>query len=178
MDAAGGVMANLVRMPVHQGSPLSREAFELFLIHEAKLLDDRRFRDWMELFAEDGAYWVPAAFNQESPFNHASLFYDDRALMKTRIDRLEHPRIHIQTPPSRTAHIIGNVLVDRIDEAKNEVEISSNMMMIEYREDNQRVFAGRQIHQLRRVGESYKIVLKRVNLINCDGVFDAMAVPI
>src|ERR1700722_20606291 len=130
MDAAGA-------------SGIDRAPFELFLIHEAALLDERRFRDWMELFAEDGAYWVPAAPNQESPFNHASLFYDDRTLMKTRIDRLEHPRIHIQTPPSRTAHIIGNILVDAIDEAKGDVEGSSTVMMVEYREENQSIFAGR-----------------------------------
>jgi ethylbenzene dioxygenase beta subunit len=171
-------MDNVVRMPSSTGPSLARETFELFLIHEAKLLDERRFRDWMELFTEDGAYWVPATPHQESPFNHASLFYDDRTLMKTRIDRLEHPRIHIQTPPSRTAHIVGNILVDKIDEAKGNVEVSSTVMMVEYREENQRIFAGRQYHHLRRFGDSYKIVLKRVNLINCDSAFDAMAVPI
>ena len=52
----------------------------------------------------------PPAPDQKSPFDHVSLFYDDRDLMKTRIDRLEHPRIHIQTPPSRTAHLVGNVI--------------------------------------------------------------------
>ena len=84
----------------------AREVLELFLVREAKLLDERRFREWMELFAEDGAYWVPAAPNQESPFNHASLFYDDRTLMKTRIDRLEHPRIHIR-PHRRVPPILS-----------------------------------------------------------------------
>ena len=155
-------MDDVVRMPSHQGPSLAREPFELFLIHEAKLLDERRFRDWMELFTEDGAYWVPATSNQESPFNHASLFYDDRTLMKTRIDRLEHPRIHIQTPPSRTAHIVGNTLVDQIDETKGEVVVSSTVMMVEYRDENQRIFAGRQYHHLRRSGDGFKIVLKRV----------------
>ncbi len=168
-----------VREPSPAGTTRpTRETLETFLIYEAKLLDERRFRDWMELFTEDGAYWVPAAADQESPFNHTSLFYDDRALMKTRIDRLEHPRIHIQTPPSRTAHIIGNILVEEIDDAKGEVLVSSTVMMAEYREDNQRIFAGRQCHRLRRAENGYKIVLKRVNLINCDSAFDAMAVPI
>jgi benzoate/toluate 1,2-dioxygenase beta subunit len=167
-------METLVRAPAGP----TRETCKLFLIHEAKLLDERRFRDWMALFAEDGAYWVPAAADQESPFNHASLFYDDRALMKTRIDRLEHPRIHIQTPPSRTAHIVSNTLIEETDDAKDEVLVSSTMLMVEYRDENQRIFAGRQYHRLRRGGDGYKIVLKRVNLINCDSVFDAMAVPI
>ena len=70
---------------------IDRAPFEDFLIHEAALLDARRFRDWMALFADDGTYWVPAVPDQESPFNQASLFYDDRELMKTRVDRLEHP---------------------------------------------------------------------------------------
>ncbi len=61
---------------------IDRAPFELFLIHEAALLDQRRFRDWMALFADDGTYWVPAVPNQESPFDQASLFYDDRELMR------------------------------------------------------------------------------------------------
>ncbi len=32
---------------------------ETFLIHEAGLLDDRRFEDWADLFTEDGYYWRP-----------------------------------------------------------------------------------------------------------------------
>jgi benzoate/toluate 1,2-dioxygenase beta subunit len=50
--------------------------------------------------------------------------------------------------------------------------------MVEYREDHQRVFAGRQIHKLRRTPDGFRIVQKRVNLVNCDSAFDAMAVPI
>ena len=156
----------------------SRAAFEEFIIHEASLLDARRFRDWMTLFAEDGTYWVPTVPDQKNPFDQASLFYDDRDLMKTRIDRLEHPRIHVQTPPSRTAHLVGNVVVEETDTAKNEYVVGSTVIMVEYRDDTQRTFAGRQHHRLRREGKSFRIVQKRVDLINCDSAFDAMAVPI
>ena len=175
-----------------------REPFELFLIHEARLLDERRFHDWMALFTDDGTYWVPAVPGQSSPFDQASLFYDDRDLLKTRIDRLGHPYIHVQTPPSRTAHIIGNVTIEAADEAKGEFTVSSTVLMAEYRDEQQRLFAGRQTHKLRRVGAaekdsvgaragapeknsvgaSFRIVQKRVDLINCDSAFEAMAVPI
>jgi ethylbenzene dioxygenase beta subunit len=156
----------------------SRTALEDFVFHEARLLDARRFRDWMNLFADDGTYWVPAVPDQDSPFNQASLFYDDRDLMKTRIDRLDHPRIHVQTPPSRTAHLVGNIVVDEADEGKGEYVVGSTVIMVEYREDRQRLFAGRQQHRLRRDGDGFRIVQKRVDLINCDGAFEAMAVPI
>jgi benzoate/toluate 1,2-dioxygenase beta subunit len=168
MDAAAGTAV----------PGIDRAPFELFLIHEATLLDTRRFRDWMALFTEDGTYWVPAVPNQKSPFDQASLFYDDRELMKTRVERLDHPRIHVQTPPSRTALLIGNVMVEQVDEANNEYLVGSTVIMVEYRDDAQRVFAGRQRHRLRREGTGFRIAHKRVDLINCDSAFEAMAVPI
>ena len=162
-----------------KGTPgIDREPFKLFLIHEARLLDERRFRDWMTLFTDDGTYWVPAVPNQESPFNQASLFYDDRELMKTRVDRLEHPWIHVQTPPSRTAHLVSNIIIEQADEAAGEYLVGSTFIMVEYRDEQQRVFAGRQHHRLRRDETSFRIVQKRVDLINCDSAFEAMAVPI
>ena len=157
---------------------IDRAPFEQFLIHEARLLDERRFREWMGLFTDDGTYWVPAVPDQESPFDQASLFYDDRELMKTRVERLEHPRIHVQTPPSRTAHLVGNVLLEHVDEATGEFVVASTVIMVEYRDDAQRVFAGRQRHRLRRDDTGLRIVQKRVDLINCDSAFEAMAVPI
>jgi 3-phenylpropionate/cinnamic acid dioxygenase small subunit len=157
---------------------IDRARLEEFVLHEARLLDERRFREWMGLFADDGTYWVPAVPDQKNPFDEASLFYDDRDLMKTRIDRLEHPRIHVQTPPSRTAHLVGNTLVEAVDEANGECVVGSTVIMVEYRDEQQRVFAGRQHHRLRREGPSFLIVQKRVDLINCDSAFEAMAVPI
>ncbi|HET9763382.1 MAG TPA: aromatic-ring-hydroxylating dioxygenase subunit beta [Casimicrobiaceae bacterium] len=155
-----------------------RAELEQFLIHEARLLDERRFREWMELFTDDGTYWVPSVPDQKSPFEQASLFYDDRELMRTRVERLEHPRIHVQTPPSRTAHLVGNVVIEAADARTGEVLVGSTVIMVEYRDEAQRVFAGRQRHRLRRAGESLRIVQKRVDLINCDAAFEAMAVPI
>lgn len=157
---------------------LTRETFELFLIHEVRLLDERRFREWMALFTNDGTYWVPAVPHQESPFNQASLFYDDRQLMKTRIERLEHPLIHVQTPPSQTVHLVSNVTIEAQDEARGEVLIASNVIMVEYRQDNQRVFAGRQTHRLRHERDGWRIAQKRVDLANCQAAFEAIAVPI
>ena len=157
---------------------IDRALLEEFVMREARLLDERRFRDWMALFAEDGTYWVPAVPDQRNPLDQASLFYDDRELMRTRIERLEHPRIHVQTPPSRTAHLVGNVLVESVDEATGELVVGSTVIMVEYRDEQQRLFAGRQRHRLRRNGASFRIVQKRVDLINCDSAFEAMAVPI
>ncbi len=155
-----------------------RETFELFLIEEARLLDERRFREWMGLFTDDGVYWVPSTPDQHSPHTQASLFYDDRQLMTTRIERLEHPLIHVQSPPSQTVHLVSNVAIQSADDAVGVYTITSNMIMTEFRLDQQRMFAGRQTHQLQRDGAGFRIAQKRVDLVNCQGAFEAMAVPI
>ena len=157
---------------------IDREQFEVFLIHEGRLLDERRFEEWMELFTERGVYWVPATPDQTDPYQQASLFFDDRDLMKTRIERLRHPRIHIQTPPSRSNHIVSNIVVEEADEKNNVYLGSSSMIMSECRLDIQRHFSGRQYHRLERAGASFRIRMKRVHLINCDAPFEAMAIPI
>ena len=79
---------------------------------------------------------------------------------------------------SRTAHLIGNVILDEADDAAGEYTVSSTVIMVEYRDEQQRIFAGRQIHRLRRTAGGFHIVQKRVNLVNCDSAFEAMAVPI
>lgn len=155
-----------------------RRDIEDFLIYEATLLDERRFEEWRDLFAEDGRYWVPLRAGQESPDVECSLFCDDRGIMATRFERLCHPNIHAQNPPHRTCHVVGNVVVENIDAGRGEATAKSNLIMTDYRLRTQRLFSGRVLHRLRRVGAAYRIVLKRVDLINCDDVFELIAVPL
>lgn len=154
-----------------------RRAIEDFLVHEVRLLDSRRFEEWRDLFTEDGYYWVPLRPEQPNPDDEASLFYDDRGTMETRFRRLRHPRIHSQDPPTRTCHVIGSIAVDEVDADKGECSVSSTMMMADYRQGTQRVFAGHVRHRLRHDGKGFRIVTKKVDLISCDDVFGVIAVP-
>jgi benzoate/toluate 1,2-dioxygenase subunit beta len=153
-----------------------RQSIEDFLIHEAALLDDRKFEEWRELFDEKGYYWVPLRPEQTSPDDEASLFYDTREVMATRFERLRHPRIHSQTPPHRTCHVIGNVAV--VEAGDSECTVRSSLIMVDYRLRVQRVFAGKVQHRLRREGQGFRILWKRVDLINCDDSFELIAAPI
>jgi ethylbenzene dioxygenase subunit beta len=177
-DERGGVMSVRLQDSETSSSALHdwREIND-FLIHEVQLLDDRKFEQWRDLFTDDGHYWVPLRPNQASPDGECSLFYDDKGIMATRFERLRHPNIHSQNPPHRTCHVIGNVIIENIDPAREEVLVSSNMIMTDYRLHTQRLFSGRVRHHLRRSDTSYKIVLKRVDLINCDDVFELIAIP-
>src|SRR5262245_11137215 len=89
--------------------PLNVRQCEDFLVHEARLLDEARFDEWLALFSEDACYWVPSEPDQASPRDTVSLMYDDRRLLETRVRRLASPRIYSQEPRSRTSRVVTNV---------------------------------------------------------------------
>lgn len=159
---------------------MTRE-IEAFLFHEARLLDDALYQDWLALFTDTAWYWVPIQPRQDNPFDTVSIIYDDRKLMETRVRRLCNENIHAQSPPSRTSRIIGNVVMGSSDhtEGSNECDIliSSRFQMVEFRHDDQRLFAGEQTHGLVRDGGGYKIGWKRVDLVNCDAMMEGITVP-
>ena len=40
-----------------------------FLFEEARLLDERRWREWLELYSDDVVFWVPAYTDQSELVN-------------------------------------------------------------------------------------------------------------
>jgi benzoate/toluate 1,2-dioxygenase beta subunit len=166
---------------VTQIKPNLRAAFTLeelraFVEHESDLLDEQRFEEWYHLFAEDGAYWVPAQHGQLSWLNHVSLFYDEKPVLKTRVARLNHPMIHCQDPESRCVRMVSNFSIE--EQGENECRVRSKFIMFEDRQATERrLFGGRYVHTLRRTDEGLKIVLKRVEITNCDQSFPMLTQP-
>src|SRR6476660_3650712 len=97
------------RAALRASETLDLNRCERFLQHEARLLDEGKFDDWLALFTPDGCYWVPSEPDQENPHDMVSLIYDDRRLLETRVRRLASPRIYSQEPRSRTSRIVSNV---------------------------------------------------------------------
>jgi len=148
---------------------------EQFLYYEARLLDERCWDEWLKLFTPDGMYWVPLVPGQTDPMNHASLFYENAMLREIRARRLESARAFSQQPQSRTAHLIGNVMIDSLSDSGNWI-IRSTFHLLEWRKIEQRLFGGVYVHHLKQDGEGFKIKLKRVELIDCDAVHEALQV--
>src|SRR4051794_30629044 len=150
---------------------------EQLLIHEARLLDEARFDDWLALFTHDAWYWVPAEPGQQSPRDTISLMYDDRRLLETRVRRLSSPRIYSQEPRSRTSRIVANVTIDETQPREHGVVTRCKLQLVEFRRDEQRIFAGTCFHHLVREEAAIRIQAKRVDLVNCDGPLDGLVVP-
>ncbi|GAB7528237.1 aromatic-ring-hydroxylating dioxygenase subunit beta [Pseudomonas sp. 3A(2025)] len=143
---------------------------EHFLYQEARLLDERRFWEWDQLFTDSGMYWVPQKHGQVDPFDHISLFWENRMLREVRIRRVENVRNWSQQPVTRTAHLVGNVMVEGLDR-QGLLVVSATFQVSEWRLD-QRQLAGRYTYKLATQDNGeWKIQLKRVDLINCNDVF-------
>src|SRR5213079_3648213 len=118
----------------------------LFLEHEARLLDEAKFDDWLALFTADAWYWVPSEPGQNNPHETVSLIYDDRRLLETRVRRLASPRMYSQEPRSRTSRVVTNITIEAND--RTSCTVRSKFIMIEYRREQQRIFAGTALHRL------------------------------
>ena len=135
-----------------------------FLFREARLLDERRLQEWLALYADDAEYWVPYAWEQKSPKDHVSLFYETKSLLSMRIDRLERELSPLDSPMARVNHYLTNVTVE--DGA--ELTARAQLLFVEHRRGEQRWFAGRSSWRLRPRGEEFLIAAKRVDLLNAD----------
>jgi 3-phenylpropionate/cinnamic acid dioxygenase small subunit len=158
-----------------QGGAFAVAECEQFLVHEARLLDEGRFDEWLGLFTADAWYWVPSEPNQASPRDTVSLMYDDRRLLETRIRRLASPRIYSQEPRSRTSRMIGNVTIE--ESATDACTLRSKFQLLEYRREAQRLFGGTALHRLVRSSGGIQIAWKRVDLVNCDAPHEGLVVP-
>jgi 3-phenylpropionate/cinnamic acid dioxygenase small subunit len=147
----------------------------LFLEHEARLLDEAKFDDWLALFTADAWYWVPSEPNQANPHDTVSLIYDDRRLLETRVRRLASPRMYSQEPRSRTSRTVTNVTVEAAE--GRAATVRSKFLMIEYRREQQRLFAGTAWHRLVQLDGAIRIAWKRVDLVNCDAPLDGITQP-
>ncbi len=148
---------------------------------EARLLDDRDYPAWLALFTDDCRYWVPVSPRQQSPADGVAHFHDDKQLLMARTHRLLNPRAFGAEPAPRTCHVVSGVRIESADD--REIVASSAQIMLEYRnrdgfEADQRNFGGRVTHRLRRTADGLRIAEKRVDLINAEGPFAAMAAPL
>ena len=109
-----------------------------FLFHEARLLDERRLQEWLDLYAEDAEYWVPYAWDQQSPKDHVSLFYETKSLLGMRVDRLERELSPLDTPHGADQSLLEQCPSTRAIRA----DARAYLLFVEYRREEQRWFAG------------------------------------
>jgi len=157
---------------------------EQFLYREARLLDERRLHEWVELFTEDVRYWMPMRSNrypaeskaigrldqaqtaevERAPEEELAILDETQATLRARIARLDTGMAWAEDPPSRTRHIISNIEVEEGDTA-SEFKVYSNYLVYRTRgEIEQDFYIGRREDVLRRVDGAWKIARRKIIL--------------
>ena len=142
-----------------------------FVYREARLLDEKRFDEWYELFTEDAYYWVPLVPGQTDPLAHNSLAYEDKLLLKLRIERLKLPTAYSQKPASRCLHVMQ---APDVEEALGGFLVRTPFIYTETRGDDSQRYAAIAWHTLVQSNSGLRIRLKKVEILNADAALPSI----
>jgi len=143
---------------------------EQFLYRQSELLDAKLWQDYIDLFADDGVYWMPVTPDQTEWEGSPSIFAEDKYMMEVRMGRVSHPTAWSQVPMWSTSHVIGNVVIESASEGAWVVR--SRFHMMELRRDTVRHFGGTYHHTLVRQNGQLRIKLQRVDMFNAQAPYD------
>jgi 3-phenylpropionate/cinnamic acid dioxygenase small subunit len=156
---------------------------EQFLYREARLLDERRFHEWLELFTDDARYWMAGRSTRYPRSSKAiagsdprgaeadgagedelAILDETKATLAGRIARLDTGMAWAEDPPSRTRHIITNIEVEPGDTAA-ELKAYCNFLVYRTRaESEQDFYIGARRDILRSVDGGWRIAHRKLIL--------------
>jgi len=157
---------------------------EQFLYREARLLDERRFHEWLELFTEDARYWMPVRSNRyprsskaiaildPTRYEEAEVAREDelafldetKESLRRRVARLDTGMAWSEDPPSRTRHIITNIELEAGD-TDSEVKVYCNLVLYRNRSETEEDwYVGARQDLLRNEDGTWKIARRKIIL--------------
>lgn len=114
-----------------------------WLYHEAELLDEGCFDEWLELLTDDIVYEAPVRLTKELGQGGQSAFtatgnqyhfLENRYTLQLRVDRLKTDFAWAEDPPSRTRRFVSNVRVIE-GESPEKIEVRSYLLLYRNRSD-------------------------------------------
>ena len=151
-----------------------KDEVEQFVYHEADLMDQRRYEDWVDLMADDVHYFMPIRKNvkfgewdteNSDPASEISWFDEGKGVLLGRVRQLVTGVHWAEEPVSRIRHIISNVRV--LDVQGDLITTSDNFFVWHNRLlEEVNLFAGHRTNVLRRDPETGFKVVKREILLD------------
>ena len=157
---------------------------EQFLYREARLLDERRFDDWLALLTDDIRYWMAGRSNRYPRHSKAIAILDpgryvdddmpgdddlavldeDKQSLVARVRRLDSGMAWAEDPPSRTRHLISNIEPEPV-ESPDVLRVYSNFLVYRSRgETEQDFYVGARNDLLHRIDGDWKIAERKITL--------------
>ena len=156
---------------------LLKQDVEAFLFHEANLLDDRRYEEWLDLLTDDVRYWVPMRRNVkfgelEREFTREgqdiNWFDEGKTTLTQRVRQILTGVHWAEKPLSRLSHLVTNVeITEATPSAADAGEVSLRCRFIIYRNrvaTETDILVGRREDRLRRVDGQWRIAQRQVFL--------------
>ena len=145
---------------------LMAHRIQQLLYREAALLDSWQLTEWLNLFTDDGSYFVPPTdipAEEADPAKHLYYIADNHDRLTERVIRLDKKTCHSEFPRSKVQHLVSNIL---IDDAADNGELKVKAAFVVYRSKNggTDTFMGHYDYVLREVNGELKIVKKTCNL--------------
>jgi 3-phenylpropionate/cinnamic acid dioxygenase small subunit len=142
-----------------------------FYTREAWLLDDRKYKEWLDLFTEDVLYFMPRRKNvhrrelqrELTPLGDLAILEEDKRYLEMRVARLDTGMAWAEDPPSRTRHLIGN-LEARVLESG---EVEARTAFLVYRshlETDAQLISGCREDILRKVNDGWQVARRTIVL--------------
>ncbi len=153
-------------------APLDASRAAEVLHREAHALDERRWDDWLAMYAEDAVFWVPAWRDEDtlvaSADDELSLIWcGARAGLEDRVWRVRSGLSMASDALPRTAHLVSNVVVEDADAEHACVRAMFACHLYEPRRARQHVYFGRYEYRLSAPGDApWRIAEKKVVLMN------------
>ena len=154
------------RMPVDVAIHL---AVAQQLSFEARLLDDERYAEWLDLLTDDLRYRMPLPerrFRRDGsaahPFGAGHVFDENKARLTLRVQRLTSGMVWAEDPRNRVRRFVGNVEVYGAN-APDTVRVHSNVDIHRARMDGaERRLTAARADLWRREGGHWKLACRDI----------------
>jgi len=142
-----------------------------FYIREAWLLDERKFKEWLDIFTDDVLYFMPRrknvprreAHRELTPLGDLAILEEDKRYLEMRVARLDTGMAWAEDPPSRTRHMVGNLEATLSENG----EAQARTAFLVYRshlETDHQLLSGYREDVLRKAGGGWKVARRTIVL--------------
>lgn len=148
-----------------------RATLESFIKAELRYLNAHNFAPWIDLFTDDGVYFMPLDEAQADPDIYDMIMYDTKALMHIRLENFGHPQSPSMEYPIRSTRMISDcqIIKETADQCRTETPFMASIFY-----QKMHWYAGTYFHDFVREAGALKIKRKQVNLLNMGAPMDAI----
>lgn len=155
-----------------------KREIEEFLYDESNMLDERRFKEWLETLAEDLRYFMPMEYNVKSG-EHAkreltkreeqmSWFNEGKWTLQKRAEQILTGVHWAEEPLSRVCRMVSNVQLSAIntnESGEMEVDTTSRFLIYQNRcEYEQYFFVGDRMDRIRKTADGWKLASREIRI--------------